>query len=616
MHSVTLEFTCPRCAGHLSVAAEMAEVEGPCPYCGSTIAAPRPHRASRIGTPSPPHPENPARDHLPARPDQPQPVNASTTQPPGHLQQPLASNVSPTTGEVPTTLEPGSPAVPAFFNETPRATGTHAPRSLVSPSASETAFRDQPGHPLPRRDSHLEGTSSGQPARRSARSTAKPLLLASLLLNACLLLAVLATLLLRKEEKTPGQGILPDPGTSPPAGSSSPERQRDFSATSREPTPIPALPLETLAAGNTAGISGESPGLSDQRHKSDPEVPEPDQPGNDRNDRPDDLPELGALEKPPIHYQRTIPANLPVDTGDDFTPSSPSPPDIAPDPAKTTRSPPGMNSEHPPPASSPLHPGSRDMLATDTIGPDDTFPPPATDPSDDRGGTLSAKVDLRVMQNFSDDDKKTVMSALATLRRYLAAESWRERAALARNGATEKGHIRSYYASRDPGPITALSIQLDSLNEIDASRFRFVIFNVRTAKIPEGFPVIVDEEDGGFKVAWRIFAEFQDDLLAKFMSGWQDEPESFHVFITRKHYLSNDIADRDSLDSFLIQTPVPGREVHVFADPDSEIAKSLSRSIPWGTRGNPVIRLKWTRGSDGRPYIAITDVESYSWGEN
>lgn len=248
---------------------------------------------------------------------------------------------------------------------------------------------------------------------------------------------------------------------------------------------------------------------------------------------------------------------------------------------------------------------------------DGTFSPPKTEEAEPKTPEpITTKINLQVLESLSDSDKVVVMSALANLQKFLAATSWEERVPVAHKGNIEKGRIRSYYATREPGPITPLSIQLDSINQIADSPFRFVIFHVRTTDIPEGFPVIVDEEEGGFKVAWRIFAEFHDDRLTKFISGWQDEPESFHLYMSRKHYLSQDAPDLDSLACFLIETPVANRSAHVFADQNSEVARDLAKNIPWGHRGHPVAQLEWTRASDGRPYIRIRSIERYGWGED
>ena len=225
---------------------------------------------------------------------------------------------------------------------------------------------------------------------------------------------------------------------------------------------------------------------------------------------------------------------------------------------------------------------------------------------------------MSILKQLDPGEQASAQQALDVLQRFLGAKSWEERVPLSRNGSIEKRNMEAYYASGKgvDGPISPTYVRLMSLNKRPDSNAKFAVFTVRTSDMPAGFPVIVDEVDDNYLVAWRLFVEFKDDLLDRFLAGWTDEPESFHVYMNRKHYFSDDIPDLESKVCYQIETPVPGRGGYVFVADDTDLSGELDKQIPWGFRGHPVVHLKWDRGSDGRPFVRVLNIKRYGWGNS
>jgi len=232
--------------------------------------------------------------------------------------------------------------------------------------------------------------------------------------------------------------------------------------------------------------------------------------------------------------------------------------------------------------------------------------------------TSGAVVDMSILKQLDPGEQASAQQALDVLQRFLGAKSWEERVPLSRNGSIEKRTMEAYYASGKgvDGPIRPTYVRLMSLNKRPDSNAKFAVFTVRTSDMPAGFPVIVDEVDDNYQVAWRLFVEFKDDLLDRFLAGWTDEPESFHVYMNRKHYFSDDIPDLESKVCYQIETPVPGRGGYVFVADGTDLSGELDKQIPWGFRGHPVVHLKWDRGSDGRPFVRVLNIKRYGWGNS
>jgi len=221
---------------------------------------------------------------------------------------------------------------------------------------------------------------------------------------------------------------------------------------------------------------------------------------------------------------------------------------------------------------------------------------------------------LEQIGKLTGPDQELAKKALATLQNFLGAKTWQERAQFSRVGPDGRSEMQNYYSTYPDAAITPSLIKFVALSRRPDRDDKFAVFNISTNDLPAPFPVIVDENNGDFKVVWRLFVEFKDDLLAKFLAGWKEQPQQFHVYMNRSHYFRTDVPDIDSKNCYLIETPVKGRRGFVFVDAGSPLAIQLETEVPWGSKSHPVLTLKWQKGSDGRAYVAIDGITRYGWG--
>lgn len=563
----------------------------------AAAAPPLPDDFPAHGFPSPaPKPfQAPAEQAAAAASPQPGEANTLLGQPSFHPRATPASLIGTQAAGNSVTLPGGLPKTP------------NSGQRVSDPASKEEAI-----------DQTIFPAWSGQyPESYSSRNLSKQprskALIISLFLNACLITATVATFIFWKSDEKPPSHLLE----------------------TLERTPLPSLSKqEADRRGDPAAIGSvlkKASPFPTQRSGSPPQKATSDQPLLSRKSasRPGKTEGNPDLQKVPAPFLSEPPSAT-------KKPASPSPrPKISSkeaSPAKTVPDDDQLIGFESPNFISDMAPGKSDeatfvppLPAPETVMRairynEEKAPlspkQPATPEEAQKPQAIAVRIDLKAMDGMSANDRSKALSALAVLQRYLAAESWLDRIPLTLKGSMEKARIRNYYANRETERISPQSIHLATVETKLDSNLQFAIFSVRTSKIPRGFPVIVAEENGEFKVDWRIFAEFHDALLAKFISGWKEEPESFHVYMRRKHYLANDMPDLDSRISFFIEAPVPNSQTFAFVDRESDIARELENEIPWGYRGHPVVQLQWARGSNNQPFIRILSIQRYGWSED
>ncbi len=141
-------------------------------------------------------------------------------------------------------------------------------------------------------------------------------------------------------------------------------------------------------------------------------------------------------------------------------------------------------------------------------------------------------------------------AAEAVLREFLAAPGWAARSVHVLHREQLREAMARHAAAHGDGPLAATGIAL-LRSHADGIHF----FQVRTARIPDGFPVTVAETPDGCLVDWETFVEFHDDLFKAFADGPVGATGVFHLLVNRDDAAGDDPA----FACFRLSPPAPGR---------------------------------------------------------
>jgi hypothetical protein len=140
----------------------------------------------------------------------------------------------------------------------------------------------------------------------------------------------------------------------------------------------------------------------------------------------------------------------------------------------------------------------------------------------------------------------------AVLRAFLSAPGWASRILHVLAPERVREAMAAHAAAHGDGPIRFDGVSL--LQESGNTR----IFLVRTAAIPEGFPVVVAGNDTGegWLVDWESFIEFHDDAFRQFADQGAIGQASFHLLVKPVDAKSGD----DGVVKYRLNPPMSGRE--------------------------------------------------------
>lgn len=231
-------------------------------------------------------------------------------------------------------------------------------------------------------------------------------------------------------------------------------------------------------------------------------------------------------------------------------------------------------------------------------------------PSDAQSLTKAADTTPEVSIQTSPEGKK----AAESLKSFFAAKNLDERLPLTLGADSMKSLMERYYAKKDSGPIAVDEIKLLRHDPTPATGGgAHCVFTVASKEWDYPIPVMLQEENGAYKVDWLAFVEFRDNLLFEFLSGYQDVPARFHVGIRRTHYFEDDVPDLDQKDCFEIQPPVPTYVGYVFVPKSTPLAADLAARISWETMtAYVIVELRWKREGD-KKWVELTGVPQLNW---
>ena len=214
-----------------------------------------------------------------------------------------------------------------------------------------------------------------------------------------------------------------------------------------------------------------------------------------------------------------------------------------------------------------------------------------------------------------DEENSLLKAPREALASFLGAPNWQERAKYVQSTDRVTPLMEKYYQDKADGPIHATTVTFQNSERVPGNDSMLFLFHITTDKVPEGFPVSVEETKNGMRVDWEPFVEFNDKLLFGFLNNYQEEPAQFHVIMRRAHYFGPGVPDLEGKYAFRIEPPIPGYQGYAFVERDDPIVQSkLSYQLEWHAISYPIVELQWKRNKDTRQqFVTIKDIVQNSW---
>ena len=207
-------------------------------------------------------------------------------------------------------------------------------------------------------------------------------------------------------------------------------------------------------------------------------------------------------------------------------------------------------------------------------------------------------------------------SAAEALKKFLAANNWRERLAFMQLPEGMERKVQQYYTGNPDGPVEVDEIEYYHHNENpQVGKGMHVVFVLRSRawQFPMGVPVMVEVHNNEARVDWLTFVEFKDDLLNRFLTTYMEGPVRFHVGIRRTHYFEDDLPDKDNKHAFEVAPPMGNCHGYVFVPKETPLARSLAGTLSWDKDLSlGVVELQWRREGSEK-WIEMTALPQLNW---
>jgi len=208
---------------------------------------------------------------------------------------------------------------------------------------------------------------------------------------------------------------------------------------------------------------------------------------------------------------------------------------------------------------------------------------------------------------------KVIAAPEAALKAFLSAPDWHARLNLVLNPEAAARAMESHYATFPDGPVAALGVEVHEAHEVEDGETHFYTYLVKTADQPEGIPAAVVKTEGGWKVDWATFVEFQNQHFSRFAGGEGGDEGSFHLLVRVTHYFGKSFPEIEGFTAFRVDPPMPERSRYAFVKTDSKSHGMLNQATGWGKPCFPVLQLKRHPAPEGGNWLEITEVLAPNW---
>jgi len=214
-------------------------------------------------------------------------------------------------------------------------------------------------------------------------------------------------------------------------------------------------------------------------------------------------------------------------------------------------------------------------------------------------------------------DSPPLDRARNVVRRFLEAENWKDRVGLIEVPGDPASVLATYY--KDHPDLAIENYRLDFFHNESrpGGGGSAYIFFLTFANEVDGFPVMVMERNGEYRLDWNLYTEFRGRSFQRFVEEMPKESAKFRVVLQRVTYWETDRDDIPGVDQLLcykIDPPYPGFTRFAFLDRETPIGKQMARELSW--EADPLaaeVELKWAEFPGGKRYLTVEQLISRSW---
>ena len=205
------------------------------------------------------------------------------------------------------------------------------------------------------------------------------------------------------------------------------------------------------------------------------------------------------------------------------------------------------------------------------------------------------------------------MPAFEVLKLFMAAANWEERLKFVQAPQSMRPLMQGYYAAMPDGPLLVGRVNLLRHDKAPQTGPPHCVFQLGGGHLKKPLPIMVEQTPDGWKVDWLTFTEFKDDLLARFLETFQDEPKRFHVLVRRTHYFDDDVPMMEKKICVEVQSPSPPFVGSVFARKGTPVSVLLDRHLGWEVdQAAAVVELVW-RKEGNYQWVELTHLPQFNW---
>lgn len=204
-------------------------------------------------------------------------------------------------------------------------------------------------------------------------------------------------------------------------------------------------------------------------------------------------------------------------------------------------------------------------------------------------------------------------------RRFMAAATIDERAALVRHPEVTKARMEAWYSAANPLKPQATVEFDDRSSDQTIDGTNFIILKMLLADRPKGQWIAVEKRPGGeYLVDWESFASWSEPRWPEFLSTEPTGAHDFRVVVKIDNYFNFGYTDPQQWFCYSLTDPENWASCWGYCPIDSESGMKLNRMIRRQRQEGEdqiraILKLKFEDAGKGRNQVIIEDVVEDGW---
>lgn len=235
-----------------------------------------------------------------------------------------------------------------------------------------------------------------------------------------------------------------------------------------------------------------------------------------------------------------------------------------------------------------------------------------------RPGTASPAAPAPVEKTVSSDPAEESRQAAETVKRFLAASTIEERAALVRHPETTRPRMETWHS--DSHPITPLSVLSfdDRSSEQTLDGINFLVLSMETDDRYQRAVALEKRPDGSYLVDWESFVFWSEPRWSEFLSKEPATAHDFRVTVSLDTYFNFTYNDPKQWFCYKLTDPEDWAHCWGYCPIDSDVGVKLNRMIRRQRQHGEnvikaILKLRFEESAKGRNQVLIEDVVQDGW---